>query len=262
MKVGGESMRPMVCFAALLFAASLGAVAAQAQSAPDTLWQKAVLIAGRNLNWVPGLIVTRADEVDDQDRVKSTQESWVRMRPGDDGQPVTETEKLIRNGKDETERAKRDEAEQRAREQEAKRRTREATGDAPPQSAVVRFGGPTPFDPEVQDSVSYRRLEPAATDSAGTVGYEFSETLPEGVIVRGTARLVAASGVPLEMRFTTDPLPKRVKELAVVVRFATDEKGAWWPSTISFRAMGKLLFFKKRFRSAMTFSEYWWREPR
>jgi hypothetical protein len=229
---------------------------AHAQSAPDTLWQKAVVIAGRNLRWVPGLIVTRTEEVDDDGRVKNSQESWIRMRPGDGGEPVSAIEKLIKNGKDETARAQRDEAEQKAREQETKRRAPDAPAA---KGAPLRFGGPTPFDPGEQDSVSYHRIDPAAPDSAGAIVYEFAERLFEGVTVRGTTRLTAGTGVPLEMRFTTDPLPKRVKDLAVLVRFAVDSTGAWWPAEMSIRATGKLLLFTKRFHTAMSFREYWWR---
>jgi hypothetical protein len=217
-----------------------------AASPADTLWSRAVALAGRNLRWVPGLIVARTEEVDDEGRAKSVQESWVRLRPGDDGAPVRETVKYLKNGKDETEKVRREEAEARAKELRARE---QGSGGA------RRFGGPTPFDPEVQDSVTYRRLE--NDPAAARVAYEFALQTAEEVTIRGTAWLADPTGVPLELRFTTDPLPKRVKEMSARVGFAAAGDSAWWATEMSFEAMGKLLIFKKRFRSRMTFDEYW-----
>lgn len=235
-------------------------------------------VAGNNLRWVPGLIVERTEDVDDEGRAKSVQESWVRLHAGDDGEPVSELMKLIKDGKDETEKGKREEAERRAKAEEAKRRMREheaKSGAGKPgpggdreqndgkSNVTLRFGGPTPFDPEVQDSVSYHRLDGGERPPGGTgVAYEFALQTAEGVTLQGTAWLAAGTGIPLEMQFTTTPLPKRVKEMSASVRFGTGADGAWWPAEVSFTAMGKFLLFKKRFRSSMTFSEYWWREPR
>ena len=264
--------------AALGVACTLGAFPADARHAPaasDTLWLKAVAIAGRNLSWVPGLIVTHTEDLDDEGRVKGVQESWVRLHPGDDGVPVSEIVKVIRNGKDETEPARREAAEQRAQAEQATPRTPrpetkrypgkpagagaiDEADDPGAPSVALRFGGSTPFDPSVQDSVSYHRLDRADRPAEGPgIPYAFEQRTPGGMVLRGTAWLAETTGIPLEMRFTTEPPPKHVKTMTARVRFESGANGAWWPAEVSFEALGKVLLFKKRFRSTMTFSDYW-----
>jgi hypothetical protein len=260
-----------VLWASWLVALPVHAGAAGDPASPDTLWQKAVAIAGRNQHWVPGLVVTRTEEVDDQGHPKSMQESWTRLRPGDDGKPASEILKFLKDGKDETEKAKREEAERKAKETKEKPRNpaggkgapsdSAGSGGGPRRSVPLRFGGPTPFDPDVQDSVSYRRQDRAhpSADNPG-IAYEFSQLTAGGTTIRGTAWLAERTGIPLRVSFTTDPLPKHVKELSASVGFATGADGSWWPTEISFDAMGKFLLFKKRFHSTATFSEHWWQE--
>jgi hypothetical protein len=235
---------------------------------------KAVAIAGRNLNWVPGQIVTRTEDLDDEGHTKGVQESWVRLHPGDDGAPVSEVVKVIKNGRDETEPARRAAAEPakpHTPAPEAKDHPEKPAGagaidqadDPGAPSVSLRFGGSTPFDPSVQDSVSYHRLDRVDRPAEGAgIPYAFEQQMPGGIVLRGTAWLTEATGVPLEMRFTTDPLPKRVKTMTARVRFESGADGAWWPADVSFEALGKVLLFKKRFRSTITFSDYWRRGRR
>ena len=204
---------PWLRRAVLGVACALGAFPACAQHAPaasDTLWLKAVAIAGRNLNWVPGQIVTRTEDLDDEGRAKGVQESWVRLHPGDDGAPVREIVKVIKDGHDETEPARREAASgrprrksERARQSPSRRAARSRPGGIPAtkrQAGVsLRFGGSTPFDPSVQDSVSYHRLDRADRPAEGAgVPYAFEQQMPGGTVLRGTAWLTEATGIPLE----------------------------------------------------------------
>lgn len=231
-------------------------------------------IAGRNLSWVPGQIVTRTEDLDNEGRTKGVQESWVRLHPGDDGAPVREVVKVIKNGKDETELARREAAERakprtpapgtkRSPEKPAGAGAIDEADDPGAPRVSLRFGGSTPFDPSVQDSVSYHRLDHADRPTAGAgVPYAFEQQTPGGIVLRGTAWLAEATGIPLEIVFTTDPLPKHVKTMTARVRFEGGADGAWWPADLSYEAMGKVLLFKKRSRSTMTFSDYWQRGRR
>jgi hypothetical protein len=262
---------------AALFIASL-AIPAHAAAPTDSLWQKAVALAGSNARWVPGTIYTRVEEVDDAGKPKHVHEAWMRLYADSTGEVANEITKAIEDGKDVTEKeratateqALRD-AEQRARKEQdlAKRakergiaveqlKMEEGKGDASELS--IRFGGPTPFDPEIQEQITASRIEAPDPPPGGPhVAFQFVEPITAKTALRGIAWLNAATGVPVELRFSPDPLPSRVKEMAMIVRFEVRPDSAWLPVEMHVDAMGKLLFFKKRFRSTMTFDDHWWK---
>ncbi len=238
-------------------------VGGAAPQAPDTLWQRAVEIAGRNENWMPGVVFTRVEELDGHGNPKHVQESWVRLRAGTGGDLETEIVKVLKDGKDTTAEAQREEAELKQKEQEAAgRQSRpDTTAGGGREGVSLRFGGPSPFDPEVQDSVTYRRIDaPDPPPGKPCVAFGFAQQTASQTTLVGTAWLEQDGGMPLELRFTTDPLPKRVKEMSMTLRFAEGPERSWLPQEMHVEAMGKFLFFKKRFRSTMTFSEHWWKE--
>jgi hypothetical protein len=65
---------------AALFLASL-ATPAHAAAPTDSLWQKAVVLAGNNARWVPGTIYTRVEEVDDAGKPKHVHEAGCGCTP-------------------------------------------------------------------------------------------------------------------------------------------------------------------------------------
>jgi hypothetical protein len=251
---------------------------AHAAAPTDSLWQKAVVLAGNNTRWVPGTIYTRVEEVDDAGKPKHVHEAWMRLYADSTGQVANEIVKAIEDGKDVTDKERQTateqalkEAEQRARDERdlAKRakdrgitveqlKKEEGEGDASELS--IRFGGPTPFDPEIQEQITASRVEAADPPPGGPhVAFEFVEPISPKTALRGIAWLDAISGAPVELRFSPDPLPSRVKEMAMSVHFTVRPDSAWIPTEMHVDAMGKLLFFKKRFRSLMTFDNHWWK---
>lgn len=278
----GVSYRPPLALLCLLFLAMgmcAAAASPPAQDAPraagaDSLWQRAVELVGRNAWWIPGIMITRFEELDGHGQTKSAEETTLRIFLGPEGQPDSEIVSAFEDQKDVTEKARQEAAEkkrkaakQRRKEEEKRRKEREKRGEPPEEPAddregfSLRAGGATPFDPEVQDSVRVHRIVAEDPPPGGPfVAYEFSRDLGDEKQLVGTAWLDAETGAPAELRFAPDPLPGRVKELAMRMRFAADSSGAWYPVEMRIEGMGKFLFFKKRFRSTMLFSDPWWCE--
>jgi hypothetical protein len=249
--------------------------AADSASLNDPLWQKAVAIAGRNLNWVPGSIYTRVEEVNDEGEAKHVQESWLRLFADTCGNVDSQILKAAEDGKDTTEQERQAAAEERRKELETRAKKEEQLAKRAQERGItveelkqqeqsgqvaIRFGGPTPFDPGIQDSVFARRVTAADPPPGGPhVAFEFVQPISTKSKLRGIAWLDATTGTPVELRFSPDPLPGRVKEMSMRVRFATPSDSVWVPVAMDINALGKLLFFKKRFRSTMTFSDHWWK---
>jgi hypothetical protein len=237
----------------------------------DPLWRKAVEIAAHNDGWIPGLAIQRVENMNGDWEVKDYEEFWVRITPDSIGEPHHELIKAIKDGEDRTEKEReraekeRRKAEQQQREEEARlRREAEARGEpyVEPEPEKYRIlGGPLPFDPEVQDSISVRRID-AADPPPGppSVAFEFTQPLSGEEALRGVVWLDAETGAPIAGRFVPDPLPGRVKEMEMRMRFESGPDGAWYPTELFIRAMGKFLFFKKRVQSTLTLSEHWWKE--
>lgn len=290
-----RAIRVSALLAAIACAAALAAgsaLSAAAQPAPETsaapppaadpLWLRAVEIAGSNERWVPGAIYARIEEVDDEGSAKHVHESWMRLFLGAEGEVDTEIRKALEDGKDVTEKERKSEAEEKRRREQERARERERLEKAARERGVsveqiereeaareeregagasLRFGGPTPFDPGVQDSVSAYRVAASDPPPGGPhAAFEFTQLIDGETRLRGVAWVEESTGTPIELRFAPDPLPKRVKEMSMRVRFAMVADTAWVPVEMEVNAMGKLLFFKKRYRSTLAFSDHWWHE--
>ena len=118
--------------------------------------------------------------------------------------------------------------------------------------------GYSPFDPEDQARVSFKVVGAGGIiDGRSTMLYEFTESTDEDVAFSGRAWLDAATGAPVKIEYTTDPLPKRVKEMVTTVEY---EHVA--PDSLVVRKMyvdvtGGILFIKKHFHMDMSFDDYW-----
>jgi len=269
---------------AALLAGSLAVPAAPGRAAApdDPLWLRAVEIAGRNEHWVPGTIVTRIEELDGEGRAKHVRESSMRLFLGEGGEVESEILRAAEDGKDTTEkerrssveekkRAERERAAQRERlEKKARERGVDAEtlereeargGRSGRKRGSSRFGGPTPFDPAVQDSVSARRVSAEDPPAGGPhIAFEFTQQVGATGALRGIAWIEETTGLPIELRFAPDPLPGRVKEMSLRVRFAAVADTAWVPVDMEVHALGKMLLFKKRYRSSLSFADHWWKE--
>jgi hypothetical protein len=76
-----------------------------ADTPKDLLWRKAVAVAASNVDWVPGLVITRS-EVLHKGEVVGVHEMWQRSELGPGGEVVTDTVKVLEDGKDVTKREK------------------------------------------------------------------------------------------------------------------------------------------------------------
>lgn len=206
-----------------------------AEAAKDPLWSKAVAVAAANADWVPGLVITRSEVLHKGD-VVGVHEMWQRFKLGPKGEVVTETVKILEDGKDVT--------------KQEKSGAKKADGK----------GGANPFEASVQDQLSLKVMDRSRTIAErACVGYAFELRNTNGPVVRGTAWLDKETGVPWEIEnMTLDPLPdKHLKHLTLTTRYETTTNGAWLAKTITATSTMSVMFIKADARTTTTFSEHW-----
>lgn len=217
----------------------------RAQAPADSLWLKAVALAGMNNNLAPGSIRMRMQEMDKHGQPKDEDkyyETWSRLFLGEDGKVDFETIKVLENGEDIT------------AEEKAKERQRDDEEDG--KSHSVR--GYDPFDADSQSKMKAVRLDTTdIIDGRATVLYEFTEHSQDDKIMTGRAWLDAAGGVPVRIEYTSDPLPKRVKRMITTLEYEYMPPESLIVRRMGVDATGGFLFIKKHFHMDMTFSEYW-----
>jgi hypothetical protein len=212
-----------------------------ADTTKDPLWSKAVAVAAANANWVPGLVITRS-EVLRKGEVVGVHEMWQRSKLGPKSEVVTETVKILEDGKDVTKQEKTKNKE--------KGEPRKTGGK----------GGGNPFEAAVQDQLSLKVLDRSRTIAKrACVGYAFELRNTNGPVVRGTAWLDKETGVPSEIEnMTLDPLPdKHLKRLALTTRYETTTNGAWLAKTTTTTSSMSVMFINADARTTTTFSEHW-----
>jgi hypothetical protein len=211
------------------------AAAAAAAAPADPLWLKAVAAASRAKAWSPGEMRILIELADDGGRMLDAWDNRYRISAGSDGVIRTEVVSASRNGKDET---------RKEREAQAKRDAEAPSVDG---SSWTRFLD-DPFDPAVQESATVSRLAGSRTIAgAACVAFSFTLAKPKGASVEGTAWLDVATGMPVEVVSAPVPLPRGAHELSTVVRYADG-----LPAEVRVEGSGSLLFFKRRFSSAIT----------
>lgn len=212
-----------------------------ADAPKDPLWRKALAVAAANADWVPGLVVTRS-EVLHKGAVVAVHEMWQRSKLGPKSEVVTETVKILEDGKDVTKREK------------AKNKEKRETKNADSK------GGGNPFDAAVQAQLSLKLLDRSRTIAErACVGYAFELRNTNGPVVRGTAWLDKETGVPSEIEnMTLDPLPdKHLKHLTLTTRYETTTNGTWLAKTTTAASTVSVMFIKADARTTTTFSEHW-----
>lgn len=225
----------LVC---LVVASCLISSPAQTDATQDSLWQKALVIAEENENWVPGLVIVRMEELGKDGEAKSVEETWMRLRLGQDGELVHDTVKILRDGEDVTDEPR-------------------EWGKSGSTSAKAN-----PFNPEVQNDVSVNREEQEElVMKKECIPYEFVQKTEDGEVLSGTAWLEKETGTPVQIQFETDPMPKHTRSMLTTTDYEFTSEGFWYPRETVIKASAGFLWIKKSFRVTVSFSEYW-RKPK
>ncbi len=240
--------------AAALAAATLAAAAGGASEADDPLWTRAVAIAEASRAWRPSRTVARTEHLARDGRVQSVEEVTLAHPPGTDGETQPELVRFVRDGVDVTaqERAKlaRKRNEQRPRDRGAERR------------GSLTVGG-TPFDPEAQSRISFRRTSEKRTiGGRDCQGFAYSRTDTEGKTLVGTAFLDTVTGAPLSLRERPDPLPRFADRVWVTTTFAYKGPDEWYPTRVEIEGSGGFLLIKKSLRTTIELLDYRRVEPK
>ena len=216
-------------------------------AAPDArIWEKAMLLAARNADWVPSDMYLRVEELNRYGSVKNLRETWTKLTLSDSGVIRTDLVKVLKNGEDMTEEAR----------EKQRRKIRDADEE---KDSTVRVT--TPFDPEVREDVTFSANgERRMISRFRCVGFDFIQAVkpPEGkpFSLRGKAWLEEGTGAPLLMTFTMEPLPLGVKRIENTVRFEFGGEDRWYPKSVETEGSAGFLFIKKSFRTRMEFSGY------
>jgi hypothetical protein len=243
-------LMPVFCLLALTLG-PLPRVGAETPS--DTLWLKAVALSDKNDDLVPGLMKMRMQEVDSEGKPKDSgkyREVWSALSLGADGEVEYGLIKAIENGEDITE-------EEKAKEEKAKEEERdgEAEGD---DSESHEMKGYSPFAPESQPDISLESAgDGGVIGGRSTVLYSFTDQSDDGVVISGDAWLDRATGAPVKIEYTPDPLPKRVKRMVTTMEFEHIGPDSLIVKRMSVEVTGGILFIKKHFHMDMVFDDYW-----
>jgi hypothetical protein len=230
------------------------------QSGQDSLWNLAVQVATARDTLVPGVIVTRTETLNDEGGVKDVEEITSKVYRGAGG-VETDVLMVLKNGKDIT-------AERKAQwNAEGEEQTRNAgkRGHADKQrisDQKLSFSlEEHPFLACDQERVTEHPTgNSKLIDGRRCSEYSFVQKRSEKTVT-GTAWLEEATGVPLEITFAPDPLPRLVKEMSTTLRYVDDPPLGWRVREMVTQGMGKFLFFKKRLRVTGEFTEYWHLHP-
>ena len=198
-------------------------VVSSAQEPKENLWQKAVgfAAAAKEAKIVPGTL-SMATIVKKKDGSMES-DSTMKFRTVDKGDELDmELLSAVENGKDVT-------AEARKKNEEEKK---EATSKKEGEESVSTSIGDNPFEPSAQKNVKMVYKSDVTLDGKAASIFTFTEKSADGKsTLKGRAWLDAATGMPLKVESTTDPLPDHVEKMTTTTLYATTENGLWVPSS-------------------------------
>jgi len=273
------------CIAILLCALSLpaqvGAAAPDSTSAAakaqPALWAQAVKIFEANKDLVPGKVLQKIQELEDDGSVKSESDAEISLALDGAGKIKSDIVKASKDGKDVTaaerkkaeERSKKEAAKEQKKKKDAEKNTKkDSKGDSDKDSKENSHSissGDSPFDPEIQNNVRITEAnarETIGSRSCARFGYTYpvpAEKPSKGkpTMVKGTAWIEESTGNPVKVEFTNDPLPKGAKSMLTTLHYGSGANGSWIVGRMEFAASGSFLFLKKRIRGDIALSDYW-----
>ncbi len=214
----------------------------------DPLWQKAVEIAGKNTNWIPGSMVIKNYVLEDNGNVKKAEEITMKVYLDESNQLKSDMVKYLENGVDVTERKKNDI-------EQAQRRNRSTNQG---QGMVVGFDNLIPFMPGEQTNISLSNTGRKVTyENREFIIYDYKRIMIRGERQIGRAWLDSVTGIPLKIVYTVDPLPQYVFRITNEVVFQTGRKGGWYPERLTVDGSGGFILFKMNMNSTTFFSDFW-----
>ena len=231
----------VIVLASVLFCSVSFAFAA---APSDPLWQRALAVARTNADWVAGLVVTRSQVVY-KGETNGVHEIWKRSRLGTHAEVITDTVKVLEDGKDVTEQEKKKEK-----------------GKAKKPGGQVSIN---PFDAETQDRLSLAMTNRSRKiEGKDCIGYVFEVRNTNGPRAQGIAWLERQTGIPAELEnVTLHPLPdKHLKGMTITTRYESTADGVWRVKEMRTIGKASMLFITADIQSSMTFSEYWKKSPR
>ncbi len=252
--------------------------AGAAAKARPALWTQAVNIFEANKDLVPGKVLQKIQELEDDGRMKSESSAEVSLALDGDGKIKSGIVKASKDGKDVTaeERKKADERSKKeaARDKEQKKKAvgkndgKDPKSDSDEESKERSHSfsmGDSPFNPEIQSDVRVTETnarETIAGRSCVRFGYAYpartgKPSKGKPAMVKGSVWIEEGTGNPMKVEFTNDPLPKGAKNMLTTLHYGSGGNGSWILERMEFEASGSFLFFKKRIRGDIAFSDYW-----
>ena len=221
---------------------------------PAVLWQKALELFRKNSDSYPKKITVLSELLDRHSQPDSVTQMSFTLDTDAEGRLVTKLEHALKNGSDISE------------EMRKKVEIRDLNKDNTPgkrDSLTVSLSD-SPFNPDRQKNVSIR-----ASDERrmlfGRPCRRFNFTYRTEILRKGEAEqmnwvgmawLEEASGMPLKLEFSLEPLPKRIRSLWTIYLYGLSPPGIWALRKITITGQGGFLFIKKIFRSTTVFSDY------
>lgn len=264
---------------ALVEAAAPDSIRAPAKAQPP-LWAQAVKIFEANKDLVPGKVLQKVQELDDDGRVKSESRAEISIALDAGGKIKTDIVSASKDGKDITaeerkkadERAKKDAAREkkeqdaaRKTKQEARKESKDDSGEDSKERSHSFSSGDSPFNPELQSGIVITETGSRETvDGRLCIRFGYSYPVPseksskkKPAMVKGSAWIDEDTGHPVKVEFTQDPLPRGAKNMLTTLHYGSTGNDQWVLETMEFEARGAFLFFKKRIRGDLAFSDYW-----
>ena len=175
------------CGTALLLAATAS------QAGADALWERAVAIAATAKHLVPGTMVTHTQEHSADGKLRSTRETVMRARVVD-GELTYELVRDLKDGQ----------------------AVDQAEVDGRTGASSARFSDA--FQADLSAMTGPERMgERRTVRGQPAIGYRIEQ--PEELYTIRGQLWVSEDGVPLELQYTVDPLPRSVRGLAILATY-------------------------------------------
>lgn len=227
-------------FTLLLIIAAPAGTFAETDIDHDSKWTRAVELFSANERWIAGSIYLLSEELKKGGDIKSSETRELRTSVDENSRLRTEIQYVEKNGEDITD-------------EEKKKEQQESTGE---DDNGNNGGLPSPFDPEIQDTVTARPTGEYEVINGKRCGvYSFEMAGDEKRSYVGSVWIEEANSVPIKLTASIKPLPLFVRFITMTVLY-TDSPDQWVITDVYFEGAGSFLFVKRHFRTEMQFSDY------